>query len=98
MQILPPPRHGSDIDWHASCIWFYVQLFRATVLQVDYINFSLVVSSLAGSLIGTCALGITIVASRKPQQLALLLNQWQQTETEIGLLILTRKSSTFLFV
>jgi len=72
----------------------YIQVLRTTVFNVDF-NFPVVISSISGNLIGTCAFGITLVAHLKRKQLAILLNQWQHTEGEIGTLILM---STAIFV
>jgi len=65
----------------------YIQVLHTTVFNVDF-NFPVVISAVSGTLLGTCAFGITLVAHLKRKQLAILLNQWQQTEMEIGTLIL----------
>jgi len=74
----------------------YIQLLRTLVFSLHY-NFHTVASAVAGNLISTCAFGITLVTNQKQSQLALLLNQWQQTEMEIGSLIL-KTMSNFLLV
>jgi len=69
----------------------YIQLLRTAVSSVHY-NFPLMASALAASLIGTCVFGVTLVANQRQKQLALLLNQWQQTEMEIVLLSIKSNS------
>jgi len=83
---------GVQIYFGMRLAFGYIQLLRVTVSNVGY-NFSTIIGVLSGNLMGTCAFGITVVAQLKRKEIAVLLNRWQQTEIEIGSLMLIRKSA-----
>jgi len=68
---------------------------RGVVLNAKY-KLPQVVSALSANLLATSAFGITVVANRKQNQISLLLNRWEETETEIDLLKAMRRFQVFL--